>query len=218
MWRVGTPKLRDTTSQGDITETQVAAALVLRGLKVLRPLSSATRYDLLIDHDDGHFTRVQCKTGILRHGCVLFRLYSISGHDTRTKRYAGQADAFGVYCPQTRRSYLVPMTAIADCRLFGNVACRTSQERPAAAYAISGRIRDLLSGRTGYASLQKKRRIGAVNRAGGSFPDTGPFRPRKRLATDTSPARATRSMRSRSRPGAHSRAPFHARTLGTPLS
>ena len=113
--------MKDTTSQGDITETQVAAALVLRGLRVLRPLSAATRYDLLIDHEDGRFTRVQCKTGILRNGCVLFRLYSISGHNTRTKRYLGQADAFGVYCPQTHRSYLVPMTAIADCRLFATL-------------------------------------------------------------------------------------------------
>ena len=60
---------------------------------------------------------MQCKTGILRHGRVLFRLYSISGHDTRSKRYSGQVDAFGVYCPQTHRSYLVPMTAIAECRL-----------------------------------------------------------------------------------------------------
>lgn len=113
--------MKNTTSQGDITETQVAAALVLRGMRILRPLSSATRYDLLIDHDDGRFTRVQCKTGILRNGCVHFRLYSISGHDTRTKPYVGQTDAFGIYCPQTRRSYLVPMTAVADCRLFATL-------------------------------------------------------------------------------------------------
>ncbi|HLZ48502.1 MAG TPA: group I intron-associated PD-(D/E)XK endonuclease [Candidatus Limnocylindria bacterium] len=113
--------LRDTTSLGDITEAQVAAALVRRGMRILRPISSATRYDLLIDHNDGRFTRVQCKTGNLRHGCVVFRLYSISGHDTQRKQYAGQADAFGVYCPQTNRSYLVPMTAISACRSFATL-------------------------------------------------------------------------------------------------
>ena len=135
--------MKDTTSQGDITETQVAAALVLRGLKVLRPLSSATRYDLLIDHDDGQFTRVQCKTGRLRHGCVLFRLYSVSGHDTRHKQYSGQADAFGVYCPQTRRSYLVPMAAIADCRFFATLRVEATKNgqrlrtRSAEEFAIS---------------------------------------------------------------------------------
>jgi hypothetical protein len=135
--------LKNTTSQGDITETQVAAALVLRGMRVLRPLSSATRYDLLIDHDDGRFTRVQCKTGLLRNGCVLFRLYSVSGHDTRSRDYAGQADAFGVYCPQTRRSYLVPIAAIADCRLFATLRVEPARNgqhlrtRAAEEFAIS---------------------------------------------------------------------------------
>ena len=135
--------MKDTTSQGDITETQVAAALVLQGMRVMRPLSSATRYDLLIDHDDGHFTRVQCKTGVLRHGCVVFRLYSISGHATPPKHYAGQADAFGVYCPQTRRSYLVPVAAIADCRFLATLRVEPSKNgqrlrtRSAEEFAIS---------------------------------------------------------------------------------
>ena len=134
---------RDTTFIGDITETQVAAALVRHGMRVLRPISSATRYDLLIDHDDGRFTRVQCKTGILRRSCVVFRLYSISGHDTQRKEYAGQADAFGVYCPQTNRSYLVPMTAISICRSFATLRVEPTKNgqrrgtRDAAEFAIS---------------------------------------------------------------------------------
>ena len=111
--------LKNTTARGDITEWQVAAALVRQGKKLLRPLSSATRYDLLIDHEDGTFTRVQCKTGVLRNGCVLFRLYSISGHDTRAKRYAGQVDAFGVFCPATNATYLIPIEALGTC---GSVA------------------------------------------------------------------------------------------------
>ena len=85
--------MKNTTAQGDVTEWQVAAALVRRGKRLLRPLSSATRYDLLIDEEDGTFTRVQCKTGVLRNGCVVFRLYSVSGHDTRSKGYVGLVDA-----------------------------------------------------------------------------------------------------------------------------
>lgn len=111
--------MKDTTSRGDVTEMEVAAALVRRGHRLLRPLSSATRYDLLIDHEDGTFTRVQCKTGVLRKGCVVFRLYSISGHNTLAKRYGGQVDAFGVFCPNTHTAYLVPMDALRDC---GNTA------------------------------------------------------------------------------------------------
>jgi len=74
----------------------------------------ATRYDLVID-DDGRFTRVQCKMGILRCGRVEFRTYSVSGHRTARVNYRGQIDAFGVYCPETGEAYLVPMEAVANC-------------------------------------------------------------------------------------------------------
>jgi hypothetical protein len=107
--------VKDTTSRGDIAEFQVVAALIRQGKRLLRPLSSASRYDLLIDNEDGTFTWVQCKSGVLRKGCVLFRVYSVSGHDTRAKGYDGQVDAFGVYCADTSASSLVPVEAIAQC-------------------------------------------------------------------------------------------------------
>jgi hypothetical protein len=90
-------------------------ALVQCGRRLLRPMSSATRYDLVIDNDDGTFTRVQCKMGVLRWGRVEFRTYSVSGHRTERVNYGGQIDAFGVYCPETGRAYLVPMEAVARC-------------------------------------------------------------------------------------------------------
>ena len=107
--------MRDTTLRGDIAEFQIAAALSRQGKRLLRPLSSASRYDLLIDNQNGTFTRVQCKSGVLRNGCVVFRLYSVSGHDTRAKGYEGQVDAFGVYCAATHMTYLVPVSAVAKC-------------------------------------------------------------------------------------------------------
>jgi hypothetical protein len=107
--------VKDTSGRGDIAESQVVAALVRQGKRLLRPLSSASRYDLLIDNEDGSYTRVQCKSGVLRNGCVLFRLYSVSGHSTRAKGYDGQVDAFGVYCAATGGTYLVPVAAIAKC-------------------------------------------------------------------------------------------------------
>ncbi len=105
--------MKDTTSRGDLTELEVMRALARRGMKLLRPLSSATRYDVLIDNEDGTFTRVQCKTGRLRHGRVQFNTYSISGHNTRQDRYHGQIDAFGVHCPQTNETYLVPIETVS---------------------------------------------------------------------------------------------------------
>src|SRR5205823_11864207 len=55
--------MRDTTRSGDLAELEITIALVRAGKRVLKPLSSACRYDLAIDEGDGHFTRVQCKSG-----------------------------------------------------------------------------------------------------------------------------------------------------------
>lgn len=134
--------MRNTTRIGDITEMAVAAALVRQGRKLLRPISSATRYDLLIDNEDGSFVRVQCKTGRLRDGRVEFRLYSVSGHNTKAVGYVGQVDAYGVYCPQTATTYLVPVTAIGACGALATLRVadarngQTRGVRLAAEYAI----------------------------------------------------------------------------------
>jgi hypothetical protein len=104
---------RDTSRIGDISEMEVAVALVRSGRAVLRPLSSACRYDMLLENKDGTFTRVQCKTGVLRNGSVVFRLYRVSGHDTRRVPYLRDIDAYGVYCPALERCYLVPVAAVA---------------------------------------------------------------------------------------------------------
>lgn len=107
--------MKDTTTIGDVTEMEVATALLRRGRKLLRPISAAARYDLVIDNEDGTFIRVQCKTGRLREGRVEFRLYSVSGHRTQGVGYRSQVDAYGVYCPQIDAIYLVPVTAISAC-------------------------------------------------------------------------------------------------------
>lgn len=106
--------MKNTTRRGDITEFEVMTALARSGKTLLRPMSSATRYDVLIDNEDGTFTRVQCKTGRLRDGCVRFGTYSVSGHTTRLKGYRGQVDAFGVHCPQTGETYLVPIDELGS--------------------------------------------------------------------------------------------------------
>jgi len=119
--------VRDTTGRGDITEMEVMAALMRAGRRILRPMSAASRYALVIDEGNRVFTRVQCKTGILRDGRIVFRAYSISGHRSRPNAYKGQIDAFGVYCPQTRQAYLVPMTVVSACST--TVALRVSRAR-----------------------------------------------------------------------------------------
>jgi hypothetical protein len=81
---------------------------------VLKPISVGCRYDLVIDEGD-RFIRVQCKTGVLRQGRVVFRVYSVDASRPRPRSYHGQVEAFGVYCPGTMSCYLVPMDAVISC-------------------------------------------------------------------------------------------------------
>lgn len=104
--------MKDPTGRGDITEIHVAAALMRTGRTVLRPISAGLRYDLLIDNVDGTFARVQCKTGILKDGFITFRVRSFDARRPNGVSYRGQIESFGVFCPQSGRTYLVPMSAL----------------------------------------------------------------------------------------------------------
>ena len=52
--------------------------------------------------------RVQCKTAVFRNGCVIFNTRSL-GRDGEQHHYHGEADLFGVYCPELGTVYLVPV-------------------------------------------------------------------------------------------------------------
>jgi hypothetical protein len=101
----------DTNAVGAQTEGHVLASLIRAGYTVALPFGVA-RYDLVVEMPDG-FKRVQCKTGRLREGAVRFSTASLGsvrkpGKFTKSP-YIGQADFFGVYCPDTDAVYLVPV-------------------------------------------------------------------------------------------------------------
>lgn len=110
----------NSNSIGAHTEGRVLAALLQAGYVVAIPFGVA-RYDLVIETPKG-FKRVQCKTGRLRSGAVVFNTYSL-GNVRRTGQYStqpyqGSADLFGVYCPDTDKTYLVPVDGnVAEIRL-----------------------------------------------------------------------------------------------------
>jgi len=104
--------MKDTTSIGDLSEFEVATALMRTRKRVLRPLSAGLRYDLAIDNGDGTVVRVQCKTGILRNGFITFRVCNADARRPQGIPYRGQIEAFGVYCPQNGRAYLIPIDAV----------------------------------------------------------------------------------------------------------
>jgi hypothetical protein len=104
--------MRNTSLTGEVCRTQVIAALALQGKSVLVPLGDFQRYDLVVE-EDGRFSRIQCKMGKLNNGAIHFHPCSI---DSRSKKggcvrkgYVGEVDLFGVYCPEVKKCYLVPV-------------------------------------------------------------------------------------------------------------
>ncbi|WP_378952115.1 group I intron-associated PD-(D/E)XK endonuclease [Mesorhizobium sp. ANAO-SY3R2] len=107
-------KPANTKTIGERTEAIVLAHLLRAGAVVLMPFGDNQRYDLVIDRQDGTFERVQCKTGQLKNGCVMFWACSTNGFTHSKKGYAGQADVFMVYCPDTDKIYRVPVSEVGE--------------------------------------------------------------------------------------------------------
>jgi hypothetical protein len=95
---------------GTRTEATILAELVRRGYRVLLPFGHNQRYDMVLEID-GSFRRVQCKTGRLRDGCVLFRASSTRSNTRRTltRDYKEDVDLFIVHCPDTGGIYVIPI-------------------------------------------------------------------------------------------------------------
>jgi hypothetical protein len=104
---------------GDRTTLAVMAALHDAGYAVLMPFGENTRYDLVMD-DGCDLRRIQCKTGRLYEGAVVFNTCSYYAHHPNpratSRDYVGQIDAFAVYCRSTRGVYLVPIDDVPNRR------------------------------------------------------------------------------------------------------
>jgi hypothetical protein len=98
--------------KGNATEGAVLTAFVALGFGVLVPFGDGHPFDLVVSLGDRDFLRVQCKTGRLVDGCVGFNSRS-TDHGRGPGRYAGLADAFGVYFPPSNAVYLVPVAEVS---------------------------------------------------------------------------------------------------------
>lgn len=100
---------------GDRTTLAVISVLRELGYGVLLPFGENTRYDLVIDNGE-ELEKVQCKTGRLRRGAVIWSMCSNYGHQSNPhfprRDYQGEVDYFGVYCPETSGVYLIPIDDI----------------------------------------------------------------------------------------------------------
>jgi hypothetical protein len=121
----------DPNRIGATTEAAVVAALVAAGKCLLLPHLCVPVYDLVIDEQDGRFSRVQCKTGRLIAGAVVFRPHRLraarreTGWQRRTSTYVGLVDYFGVYCPENGQVYLVPIEDVTTTRVCSLRVCPT---------------------------------------------------------------------------------------------
>jgi hypothetical protein len=100
------------SQKSERSEAAILHALIASGRVVLMPWGASQRYDFVIDEGDGRFTRVQCKSGVYRHGCVYFRTASADRRRPNGDPYVAQVDAFAVYCPELDASFLVPIEHI----------------------------------------------------------------------------------------------------------
>ena len=97
-----------TADKGNLTEARILAAFVAAGYLVSVPFGSGHKYDFVVD-DSKRLLRVQCKTGRVKNGTLLFNAYSQSGNGSVKMSYRGLADLFAVLNPEDDRVYLVPV-------------------------------------------------------------------------------------------------------------
>ena len=106
----------NTKHTGDLSVARIVARLVELERVVSIPFGDNARYDLIVELVD-RLLRVQCKTGRLAGGAIVFPVCSSAAHRGGGRRsYHGEVDAFAVHCPDTAQILMVPFDAVADCR------------------------------------------------------------------------------------------------------
>ena len=91
--------------KGVISEEKVITRCIQCGYNVLRPVSTLSRYDLVIEDAEGQFWRVQVNFNMISSPCYTGR---------RSKGYKGECDYFGVYFEPTDGVYLVPIDEVKN--------------------------------------------------------------------------------------------------------
>jgi hypothetical protein len=118
-----------TALKGNTTEAVVLTSLVECDFAVLLPFGEGHPYDLVVHVEAERFLRVQCKTARVRNGCLRFNSRS-TDHGHGPGSYVGLADIFGVYSPEKRSVYLVPVADVPRYVVFLRLdPTRNNQQR-----------------------------------------------------------------------------------------
>lgn len=105
--------MAQTKRTGDITELIIMSRLMIKGKKCLLPYGEDWRYDIAVD-DNGKLIRIQCKTGRLRSGAIRFNVASNTASSGRKNYTKEEIDYFGVYCPDNKQTYLIPVEDVGN--------------------------------------------------------------------------------------------------------
>src|SRR5260370_1014391 len=102
--------MKNTNGVGALTEGRVLTGLIAMELIVALPFGVA-RYDLIVDLPTVGLKPVQCKTGRLANGVIVYNRATSHRRDSGyvQRSYVGDADYFGIFCPETDKVYLVPV-------------------------------------------------------------------------------------------------------------
>ena len=135
---------RDTKRIGTVSELKVMTALLEAGYHVAIPYGDSCRYDLVVEDRAGELSRIQVKTAREIKGVVRFKCFSSHTHrgGVSTRRYTGEVEYFGVYCPQNERCYLIPSQDLAVegfLRLAPTKNGQSKRIRWAGAYELGNR-------------------------------------------------------------------------------
>lgn len=121
---------------GNIAESQVIAALIKKGKKVLLPFGDNERYDLVIE-ENGKFKRVQTKSGKLKNGVISFATKSTNRINGKSvgKNYTGQIEFFAIYCLETNKVYLISIDETREGSCYLRVNCPKNNQKKHIKYA-----------------------------------------------------------------------------------
>ena len=101
----------NTKLKGEISEAKILARLLEKGEQVAIPFGDSQRYDLVVIEGE-RAVRVQCKTGWVKDGRILFKVVSHNPFSYENKGYANDVDVFMVYCFELNKVYLIQASEV----------------------------------------------------------------------------------------------------------
>jgi len=121
----------NSKTKGNISEAIILAFLLKSGHSVSIPFGNNSRYDMILDNGKT-LSKIQCKTGRLVNGCVVFKTTSTNGFTGKKTNYINDIDFFIVYCPELNSIYKIH---VSEAPTGGNMHLRV--EAPKTSYFIS---------------------------------------------------------------------------------